>query len=146
MGGIGVKGIWYTGPLPHFMFWKRFQALCYHSRPRIRDSSGVIQKGKIVAEITNETVKYVAGLAQLTLDEATEARLVGELSDILGYIEQLNELDTEGVEPMMHVLDVSNVMRDDMVVTEMDRDTALMNAPATDGEYFLVPRILDSSE
>ena len=99
-----------------------------------------------MAEITKETVKYVAGLAQLTLDEATEERLVGELGAILGYIEQLNELDTEGVEPMMHALDVTNVLRDDTVINEMDRDAALKNAPATDGEYFLVPRILDTSE
>ena len=127
------------------MLWNRFQPLCYHPPTRTRPAPGD-QKGKFVAEITNETVKYVAGLAQLTLDDAAEQRLVGELSAILGYIEQLGELDTSGVEPMMHVLDVSNVMRDDVVIDEMDRDTGLMNAPATDGEYFLVPRILDSSE
>lgn len=91
-------------------------------------------------------MEYVAGLAHLTLDDETKARLVDELGAILGHIEQLNELDTTGVEPMMHALDVTNVMRDDTVVDEMDRETALMNAPATDGEYFLVPRILDTSE
>ena len=67
--------------------------------------------------------------------------LVGQ---ILAYVDQLNELDTDGVEPMMHVLDLSNVFRKDEVLPSIDRDVALANAPKTDGEYFLVPKILDN--
>ena len=97
-----------------------------------------------MANITKADVEYVAGLAQLTLDEATKERLVGELGDILGYMDKLNELDTTGIEPTMHVLEMTNVFREDEVAPSLPRETALMNAPKTDGEYFLVPRILDT--
>ena len=96
-----------------------------------------------MAKITLEDVRYVANLAQLSLDPETEERLVREMGDILSYMDKLNELNTDGVEPMMHVMEVSNVFRDDEVGVSLDRDTALMNAPQNDGEYFVVPRILD---
>ncbi|MBI4557056.1 MAG: Asp-tRNA(Asn)/Glu-tRNA(Gln) amidotransferase subunit GatC [Candidatus Hydrogenedentes bacterium] len=96
-----------------------------------------------MTKITKADVEYVAALAQLSLDEVTKERLVGELSDILSYMDKLNELDTRDIEPMMHVLPMTNVYRDDVVGPSLDRETALMNAPKTDGEYFLVPRILD---
>lgn len=97
-----------------------------------------------MAEITLKDVEYVAELAQLSLDDATKQRLLKEMGDILAYMTKLNELDTSQVEPMMHVLDIVNVFRDDLVAPSLDRETALSNAPKTDGEYFLVPRILDT--
>jgi len=96
-----------------------------------------------MAKITKEDVEYVAGLARLSLDDAAKDRLVGEMGAILSYMDKLNELDTAGIEPMMHVLDITNVYREDVVGESLDRETALMNAPKSDGEYFLVPRILD---
>ncbi len=96
-----------------------------------------------MSKITTKDVEYVAGLAQLELDEATKARLVQEMGEILGYMDKLNELDTEGVEPMMHALEMTNVYREDEVGESMPRETALRNAPMDDGEYFLVPRILE---
>ena len=96
-----------------------------------------------MAKITRADVEYVAGLAQLTLDDATVDRLTGELGQILEYVDQLNELDTDGIEPMMHVLDLTNVLREDEVKPSLDRDVALSSAPKTDGEYYLVPKILD---
>ena len=97
-----------------------------------------------MAKITLQDVEYVASLAQLSLDDEAKQRLVREMGDVLAYIDKLNELDTDGVEPMMHVLDLNNVFREDVVTGSLDRDTALQNAPKTDGEYFLVPRILDT--
>lgn len=97
-----------------------------------------------MSKITKQDVEYVAGLAQLRLDEATKERLVQELGEILGYMDKLDELDTSSVEPMMHVLPMTNVYREDVVGKSLDRETALMNAPKTDGEYFLVPKILDT--
>jgi len=97
-----------------------------------------------MAKITKADVEYVAGLAQLDLDDATKERLVSEMGDILAYMDKLNELDTADVEPMLHVLEMTNVYREDEVRPSLDRDTALMNAPQTDGEYFLVPKILDT--
>lgn len=96
-----------------------------------------------MAKISREDVHYVANLAQLSLDADAEDRLVREMGDILSYMDKLNELNTDGVEPMMHVMEVSNVFRDDDLGTSLDRDTAFKNAPKTDGEYFIVPRILD---
>lgn len=95
-------------------------------------------------KITKKDVEYIAGLSQLTVDEATKEKLVNELGDILAYMEKLNELDTSNVEPMMHALPMTNVFREDAVQPSIAREAALMNAPKTDGEYFLVPRILDT--
>jgi aspartyl-tRNA(Asn)/glutamyl-tRNA(Gln) amidotransferase subunit C len=97
-----------------------------------------------MAELTLKDVKYVASLSQLTLDDDAKARMLEDMGKILGYIEKLNELDTDGVEPMMHVLDLTNVYRADTVQPSLDHDLALKNAPNTDGAYFLVPRILDT--
>lgn len=97
-----------------------------------------------MAKITKQDVEYVAGLSQLTLDEATKERLVGELNNILSYMDKLNELDTTNIEPMMHAIPMTNVFREDVVGESLDREVALMNAPKTDGVYFLVPRILDT--
>jgi aspartyl-tRNA(Asn)/glutamyl-tRNA(Gln) amidotransferase subunit C len=97
-----------------------------------------------MAKITKEDVEYVAGLSQLTLDEDTKQRLVGELNNILSYMDKLNELDTSDIEPMMHAIPMTNVFREDVTRESLPREAALMNAPKTDGEYFLVPRILDT--
>lgn len=94
-------------------------------------------------KITRDDVEHVAALAQLSPDEATKDRLLQQMSDILGYMDKLNELDTTGVEPTMHAMPMTNVFRDDVVVASLEREQALKNAPKTDGEYYLVPRILD---
>lgn len=96
-----------------------------------------------MAKITKEDVEYVAALAQLSPDEATKERLVKEMGDILAYMEQLNRLDTSDIEPTMHAMPMTNVFREDEAGTSLERDAALANAPKTDGEYFVVPRILD---
>jgi aspartyl-tRNA(Asn)/glutamyl-tRNA(Gln) amidotransferase subunit C len=96
-----------------------------------------------MAKITKKDVQYVAALAQLSPDEATQERLVKELGDILGYMDKLNELDTSHIEPTIHALVMTNVFRQDEARKSLDRQEALKNAPRTDGEYFLVPRILD---
>ena len=97
-----------------------------------------------MAKITKQDVEYVAALAQLSPDDATKERLVRELGDILGYMDKLNELDTTDVEPTMHAMPMTNVFREDVVRDSLPREFALANAPKTDGEYFLVPRILDA--
>jgi aspartyl-tRNA(Asn)/glutamyl-tRNA(Gln) amidotransferase subunit C len=96
-----------------------------------------------LSNITEKDVEYVANLAQLTLDDETKSRLVGELSNILDYIDKLNTLNTDGVEPMMHVQPMTNVFRDDEIAPSLDRDAFLERAPKHDGEYILVPQILE---
>lgn len=97
----------------------------------------------IMSKITEKDVSYVAALAQLQLDDAARTRLVKEMGDILSYMDTLNALDTEGVEPMMHALEMTNVFREDEVGTPLSHEEALKNAPLDDGAYFLVPKILD---
>ena len=97
-----------------------------------------------MGKITKDDVAYVASLAQLSLDDQACERLVKEMGDILQYMDKLNELDTEGIEPTMHAMAMTNVFREDVVGHSLERDQALMNAPRTDGEYFLVPKILDT--
>jgi aspartyl-tRNA(Asn)/glutamyl-tRNA(Gln) amidotransferase subunit C len=99
-----------------------------------------------MAEITKSEVEYVADLAKLTLSDEDKQRLTKELGAILEYVGKLNEVDTEGVEPMMHAAGAANVFRDDEQRQGLERDEALANAPRSDGAYFLVPRILDTEQ
>lgn len=99
-----------------------------------------------MSKITRADVEYVAGLAQLRLDDAAKDRLVHEMGEIIGYMDQLNALNTDGVEPMMYALDMSNVFRQDVVEPWLTREEGLKNAPSHDGEYFIVPRILEVDE
>lgn len=66
-----------------------------------------------------------------------------QMSSILDYMAKLNELDTEDVPPMSHVLDLSNVFRDDEAEARITRDEALRNAPESDSEYFRVPKVIE---
>lgn len=93
--------------------------------------------------ISKEEVQHIASLARLRFSEDEEEQLAGEMSRILDHVETLNELDTTGVPPMSHVLDVHNVFRDDEVEERIDREDALQNAPDADGEYFRVPKVIE---
>lgn len=92
--------------------------------------------------ISRDEVTYIAGLARLTLTDAEIDLYAQQLSDILGYIEQLNELDVDNVEPMSHVLDIINVMREDKNLPSLSREEVMANAPEHDGEHFKVPRVV----
>ena len=130
---------WEIGVTSRHLFGKTGTPVLGFSYPVLK----VRRETRIMAKITPEDVDHIAGLAQLTVDDETRQRLVVQLNDILAYIDKLNELDTTGIEPMMHAVPMTNVFRDDVVGESLDREKALMNAPKTDGEYFLVPRILD---
>jgi len=69
--------------------------------------------------------------------------MADELSEILGYVEKLDELDTSGVPPMSHVLDVTNVFRSDEIEERIDQGQALEAAPEADNEHFLVPQVVE---
>ena len=93
--------------------------------------------------ISREDVEHVARLARLALSEAESERMREQLSGILAYIDTLRALDTAGVEPMSHAVDVVNVMRDDVVTPCLSQADALANAPDPSGELFRVPRIIE---
>ncbi len=88
-------------------------------------------------------VRGVARLARLDLTDAEVDRFSGELSSILGYIEKLNELDTDNVGPLAHCLPIHNVFREDRICPSLSNEQALANAPQRAEEYFKVPRVLD---
>lgn len=92
--------------------------------------------------ITPEQVRHVALLARLDLDETAIDELVGQIGDILAYMDQLNELDTTGVEPMSHALNLTNALRGDDPAPHLDRETALANAPASGDGGFIVPKVV----
>jgi aspartyl-tRNA(Asn)/glutamyl-tRNA(Gln) amidotransferase subunit C len=86
--------------------------------------------------IDREQVLHVAKLARLRLTDHEVERMAGELSKILEYVETMNELDLEGVEPTSHVVDLTNVLREDVPRPSLDRETALEQAPdATEGGF-----------
>lgn len=92
--------------------------------------------------VSIDQVRYVARLARLSFSPDQERRVASDLSAVLDYMQQLDELDTSDVPPMAHVLDRVDVFRPDRVDERMDREQALSNAPDSDGTYFRVPRIL----
>ena len=96
-------------------------------------------------KIGQAQVRKVAKLSRLELTEAEIAEFTGQLSAILGYVEKMNELDTENVQPLAHCLSVSNVFRTDCVKKSLGIEKTLANAPQRDGEFFKVPKILDDS-
>jgi len=94
--------------------------------------------------LTRKDVEKVSLLARLRLDESELETLRGELGQIISYIDQLSEVDTEGVEPMAHAVEVSNVFATDEVKPSLDRDQALANAPSRNDRGYLVPPVLGS--
>ena len=91
--------------------------------------------------LTSQDVRKVASLARLKVSDAEVESLLGDLTAILDYIDVLNEVDTTGIQPMVHAVELHDVLRADVVVESLPRAEALRNAPRTDGEYFLVPAI-----
>ena len=89
------------------------------------------------------TVKKVASLARIAIDDAAAERLVPELNNILGWIEQLGEVDTSGVAPMTAVIPNKLRLRDDVVTDGDVRDKVLANAPAREGSFFGVPKVIE---
>ncbi len=93
--------------------------------------------------ISDETIEYVGILAKLELSADEKEQAKADMASMLDYIDKLNELDTDGVEPMSHVFPVNNVFREDVVTNGDDRDNILKNAPEEKGGMFNVPKTFD---
>ena len=93
-------------------------------------------------KITKEQVVRVADLARLELTPGEVDSMTVQLDRILSYVEKLNHLDTAGVAPTTHALSVQNAFREDQVRPSLDRQESLANAPAENGEAFVVPRVI----
>jgi len=93
--------------------------------------------------VTIEEVEKVAQLAKLQFSPEEKERFTAQLNRILEYMDKLNELDTEGVEPTSHVVPLKNVLREDRVGESLPQQEVLANAPAQAEGHFLVPRVIE---
>lgn len=93
--------------------------------------------------ITDEIIDYVGILAKLELSEEEKAQAKKDMSDMLDYVEKLNELDTEKVPAMSHTFPLSNVFREDAVTNGDDRENLLKNAPEEKDGCYVVPKTFD---
>ena len=92
--------------------------------------------------VTIKDVEHIAELARLEFNEDEKVRLTAQLNSILSYMEQLNKLDTSAIEPLAHVIELSNVFREDTAVPGLATEDALKNAPARTEKFFKVPKVI----
>ena len=93
-------------------------------------------------EVNDALVDKLAHLARLEFNDAEKEEIKSDLQRMIAFVEKLNELDLEGIEPMMHMSDEVNVLRDDEVKGSVDRSEALKNAPSHDDQFFKVPKVI----
>jgi aspartyl-tRNA(Asn)/glutamyl-tRNA(Gln) amidotransferase subunit C len=93
--------------------------------------------------VSPEQVRHIAKLARIAMSEEEIERLVPELNNILGWVEQLGEVDTDGVEPLATVIDLKLRLRDDVVTDGGIRDKILANAPLAEHGFFAVPKVIE---
>ncbi len=93
--------------------------------------------------VTRDDVRKVARLSRIAVPEERLDELAGELNGIMGWIDQLNEVDVEGVEPMTSVVETTLPMRDDVVTDGNIQDQVLANAPHTEHGFFVVPKAVE---
>jgi aspartyl-tRNA(Asn)/glutamyl-tRNA(Gln) amidotransferase subunit C len=94
-------------------------------------------------QIDKKTLEKISHLARLELDESKEKEMLESLSEILTWVEKLNELDTEQVEPLTNMTMEINALREDKVGEHLDREKGLLNAPERDKKFFRVPKVKD---
>lgn len=97
-------------------------------------------------KIDNATIDHLAHLARLEFENEAKEEIKKDLSRILTFVEKLNELDTEGVEPLVYVSDEVNVLREDEVKQEITQQEALRNAPKKDSDYFKAPKVVERKD
>lgn len=93
-------------------------------------------------EITDETVNHIAHLARLEFNGTEKENIKKDLSKIIGFVDQLSTVDTDGVEPLIFMTDSINVLREDLHVSTITQEEALKNAPNHDSDYFKIAKVL----
>lgn len=101
----------------------------------------IMETGRM--SVTKDDVRKVARLSRIAVDDSRLETLAGELNGILGWIDQLNEVDVDGVEPMTSVVEASLPMREDNVTDGEKPDQVLANAPKTEDGFFVVPKAVE---
>lgn len=93
-------------------------------------------------EVNDEMVEKLAHLSRLQFNETEKAEIKNDLQRMIGFVEKLNELNLDTVEPMLFMSDEINVLRDDEIKGSITREEALKNAPFHDGKFFKVPKVI----
>ncbi|MDY7011460.1 MAG: Asp-tRNA(Asn)/Glu-tRNA(Gln) amidotransferase subunit GatC [Planctomycetota bacterium] len=97
-------------------------------------------------KIDKELIRHIALLARIEMTDEQAETLGRQFTDIVAYVDKLGELDTEGVEPMAHALDVRNVLAEDTPGESLSVEQAMTNAPARDGDFYRVPKVIGDSQ
>jgi aspartyl-tRNA(Asn)/glutamyl-tRNA(Gln) amidotransferase subunit C len=93
-------------------------------------------------EVNNALVEKLANLSRLRFDDTQKESIKADLQSMIQFVEKLNELDTTGVEPLLHMSDNVNILREDELKGSIDRKEGLKNAPVQDGVFFKVPKVI----
>ncbi len=93
--------------------------------------------------VDKQLISGLEKLARLQLNEPEREKLSGDLTRILSMVEKLNQLDTDGVAPLVYLNEQPQQLRDDIVRNQLSNEQALQNAPEQDGRFFLVPKVID---
>jgi len=93
-------------------------------------------------EVNNKLIQDIAKLSKLKFDDSAEEKMKADLEKMLAFVDKLNEIDTEGVDPLIYMSEEVNVLREDKITEETSQKDALKNAPEKDSDYFKVPTVL----
>lgn len=96
--------------------------------------------------ITDEKIDQLAHLARLEFDAESKSKIKNDLENILDFCEKLNEVDTEGIEPLIYMTNTTNNVREDVVDQHFSKDQILSNAPKKDSDYFRVPKVIEQNK
>jgi aspartyl-tRNA(Asn)/glutamyl-tRNA(Gln) amidotransferase subunit C len=97
-------------------------------------------------KITNEKIDQLAHLARLEFDPNEQMKIKADLENILVLCEKLNEVNTDGIDPLIYMTDAQNNVREDIVEQNFSREQLLRNAPKKDSDYFRVPKVIDQNK
>jgi len=93
-------------------------------------------------EVNNKLIQDIAKLSKLKFDDSAEEKMKADLGKMLAFVDKLNEIDTEGVDPLIYMSEEVNVLREDKVTEATSQEDALKNAPEKDSDYFKIPTVL----
>ncbi|MBT5858475.1 MAG: Asp-tRNA(Asn)/Glu-tRNA(Gln) amidotransferase subunit GatC [Flavobacteriales bacterium] len=93
-------------------------------------------------EVNNKLIQDIAKLSKLKFDASTEEKMIADLEKMLSFVDKLNEIDTEGVNPLIYMSEEINVLREDKISENTSQEDSLKNAPVKDSDYFKVPTVL----
>lgn len=94
-------------------------------------------------KIDKETLSKMAHLARLEIDEKDAPKMLEDMSKMVSFVEKLNEVDTEGIEPLTTMSHEVNALREDVVKNQLSKEEVLKNAPKKDNDFFRVPKVLE---